>query len=106
MNRRHFLNIIAAGLAAPAVVKAENIMRIWTPPEQAIVNPFAGMWQDEAGTIPVTALGQFVGRWEQESFTLISPLHSRPTVVFVEGRGYGTQYTGNQFMRSIHPVKL
>ena len=107
MNRRHFLSIIAAGLAAPAIVKAENIMRIWTPPERTIVNPFAGMWQDTRRTIPVTAVGQSVAVWDQEFFgTLIAPMHARPKVVFIEGRGYGTEFTGNAYMRSFEPVTL
>jgi hypothetical protein len=106
MNRRHFLSIIAAGLAAPAIVKAENIMRIWTPPEQKIVNPFEGMWQDATGTIPVTAVGQPVGRWDQEFMLLVAPHYARPTAVFVEGRGCGTQFTGSQFMRSAGRVSI
>ena len=33
MNRRNFLKGSAALFAAPAIVKAENIMKIWTPPD-------------------------------------------------------------------------
>jgi hypothetical protein len=90
MNRRHFLSIIAAGLAAPAIVKAENIMRIWTPPEQKIINPFEGMWQDAAGTIPVTAVGQPVGLWKQKYGTLrANSVVSRPFSVLDEKHGAG-----------------
>lgn len=37
MNRRHFLKVILAACAAPAIVKAESIMRIATPKEMRIV---------------------------------------------------------------------
>lgn len=90
MNRRHFLSIIAAGLAAPAIVKAENIMRIWTPPEPKIINPFEGMWQDAAGTIPVTAVGQPVGLWHQKYGTLRAySVVSRPFAVLDKKYGAG-----------------
>lgn len=36
MNRRGFLGAILAGAAAPAVVKAESLMKIWVPPEPKI----------------------------------------------------------------------
>lgn len=36
MNRRGFLKAMLAGMAAPAIVKSENIMKIWTPPEDII----------------------------------------------------------------------
>lgn len=39
MTRRTFLKTTGALFAAPAIVKAENIMKIWTPPEQQIILP-------------------------------------------------------------------
>ncbi len=36
MTRRTFLKASGALFAAPAIVKAENIMKIWTPPEKEI----------------------------------------------------------------------
>lgn len=49
MNRRGFLQSCLALASAPAIVKAERIMRIWTPPQEiilardfAILNP--GQW--------------------------------------------------------------
>ena len=37
ITRRSFLKGTAALFCAPAIVKAENIMKIWTPPEKQIV---------------------------------------------------------------------
>lgn len=37
MNRRGFLKAAGIILAAPAIVKAENIMKIWTPPKDIIL---------------------------------------------------------------------
>ena len=37
MNRRSFLKTAGIILAAPAIVKAENIMKIWTPPSDLVV---------------------------------------------------------------------
>lgn len=37
MNRRGFLKSAGIILAAPAIVKAENIMKIWTPPKDIIL---------------------------------------------------------------------
>ena len=34
MNRRNFL---AALVAAPAIVRSESLMRIWVPPERAVI---------------------------------------------------------------------
>ena len=38
MNRRDFLKTMIAAAAAPAIVKADNIMKIWVPPEKRIIN--------------------------------------------------------------------
>ena len=37
MNRRSFLKGLGILGAAPAIVKAENIMKIWTPPKDIII---------------------------------------------------------------------
>ncbi len=37
MNRRGFLGAMLGLAAAPAIVKAENIMKIWVPPEPSII---------------------------------------------------------------------
>lgn len=37
MNRRGFLKTAGIILAAPAIVRAENIMKIWTPPQDIVV---------------------------------------------------------------------
>jgi len=37
ITRRQFLKASAALVAAPAIVKAENLMPIWVPPEKKIV---------------------------------------------------------------------
>ncbi len=43
MNRRGFLGAILAAAAAPAIVKAESLMKIWVPPEPKILLPDFGM---------------------------------------------------------------
>lgn len=37
ITRRQFLKASAALVAAPAIVKAENLMPVWVPPEKKIV---------------------------------------------------------------------
>lgn len=37
MNRRQFLQAMLAAGAAPAIVKAENLMKIWVPPAPKVV---------------------------------------------------------------------
>ena len=49
MNRRGFLAAMLGAAMAPAVVKAENIMKIWTPPTEIILDPYP-----ELGTEPMT----------------------------------------------------
>lgn len=39
MNRRNFLGAMLAAASAPAVVKAENLMKIFVPPERKILQP-------------------------------------------------------------------
>jgi len=48
MDRRDFLKTILATATAPAIVKADNIMKIWTPPEKKIIYPAI----EEAFNIP------------------------------------------------------
>ena len=40
-TRRNFLKGLGILGAAPAIVQAENIMKIWTPPSQRIVTNFS-----------------------------------------------------------------
>lgn len=40
MNRRGFLGAMLGAAMAPAVVKAENIMKIWVPSQEIIVDPY------------------------------------------------------------------
>lgn len=35
--RRNFLKAAVVVVAAPAIVKAENIMKIWVPPERTVI---------------------------------------------------------------------
>lgn len=37
MNRRNFLKSMIAVASAPAIVKAENIMKVWVPPEKKLI---------------------------------------------------------------------
>lgn len=82
MNRRGFLATMLAAATAPAIVRAESIMVVRRPLVIAapvvpatLPGPFSfdggatwdftaamGLFQDVAGTIPVTAIGQPVGR--------------------------------------------
>jgi hypothetical protein len=47
MKRRDFLKAILATGMAPAIVKAENIMRIYVPPEKKIIMPSALLTPEE-----------------------------------------------------------
>ena len=46
MNRRDFLKTMIAAAAAPAIVKAENIMKVWVPPEKKIITGELGHYND------------------------------------------------------------
>lgn len=37
LSRRRLLATLAAASAAPAIVKAENLMKIWVPPESRFI---------------------------------------------------------------------
>jgi hypothetical protein len=37
MDRRGFIKTMLAAATAPAIVKADNIMRVWVPPEKKII---------------------------------------------------------------------
>ncbi len=40
MNRRGFLGAMLGIAMAPAIVKAENLMKIWTPKQEIITDPY------------------------------------------------------------------
>lgn len=48
MNRRQFLQTSGALFCAPAIVKAENLMKIWVPPEKKIV---VDVFESDFGTL-------------------------------------------------------
>ena len=58
MNRRQFLKNMAALAAVPGIIKAENAMKIWVPPEPIIIlpdNAFERMtWTSNQQTITFT----------------------------------------------------
>jgi hypothetical protein len=60
MNRRGFLQTCLALAAAPSIVRAENIMRIWTPP-QGILVPF-NLADGESHIVRVVCQWAFGGR--------------------------------------------
>ena len=43
MNRRGFLGGILAACAAPAIVRSQNIMRVFAPVESGLLLPVAGL---------------------------------------------------------------
>jgi len=45
MNRRGFLKTSGFIIAAPAIVRAENIMKIWTPPKDDLIVYINGVYQ-------------------------------------------------------------
>jgi hypothetical protein len=45
VSRRTFLKSAGVLLAAPAIVKAENIMKIWTPPKDDLIVYINGVYQ-------------------------------------------------------------
>lgn len=78
--RRGFLGTILAAAAAPAIVRASSLMPIYVPKPRLLYTGELGvlnggfrfiespmlmnggrLWQDAAGTIPVTRVGQPVG---------------------------------------------
>lgn len=48
MTRRQFFQTSAALFCAPAIVKAENLMKIWVPPEKKII---VDVFESDFGTI-------------------------------------------------------
>lgn len=65
MNRRGFLQAMLAASVAPAVVKAENIMKIWVPPEPEIIKPVMTIYDDGAEDFTVESWVQpaTLGTW-------------------------------------------
>lgn len=54
MDRRNFLTSILALGAAPAIVSADNLMKIWVPPEKRITT--LADWARESGAIPASVI--------------------------------------------------
>jgi len=61
MIRRHFLQGMLAACSAPAIVRAESIMRIWVPP-QGVVN--SSQAQENYDDIPALMYRQLILRNE------------------------------------------
>jgi len=53
MNRRNFLKSSVIIAVAPAIVKAENIMKIWVPSEKRIILGFDPGVDDRSGRIQI-----------------------------------------------------
>lgn len=53
MNRRGFLKAAAMIVAAPAIVKAENLMKVWVPPEKKIITPETSVIKISDGILDV-----------------------------------------------------
>lgn len=75
-NRRSFLLGLTTALAAPAVVRAESLMKIWVPPAPKLVVPDKAL-VDHAGHLFDTSTGRVVGWWTQKAgrmtFNYVNP---------------------------------
>ena len=97
MDRRGFLKSMLAAAAAPAIVKAENLMKLYVPPQEIVVPEPVGMTFDGCGDympVPDSAFGD--GDWTMEAWM-------KPTtgewnnVVIVRSDGVVTEYlNGNE----------
>jgi len=70
MNRRGFLKVMLAAAAAPAIVRSENIMKIWTPSQEIITDPYAFAGDEytlESWMQPIT--GVHAGMWYHVGIT-------------------------------------
>ena len=53
MNRRNFFKAMLAAASAPAIVKADSLMKIWVPPEKKIVTlPSSGTFETVCSWTP------------------------------------------------------
>lgn len=109
MNRRGFLQSCLALAAAPAIVRAESIMRIWTPPQE-IVLPHLEFWgaQIEMGGIA----GQYVGsvrlfnrtlsRWELQQITMVADNPNLTPVMRIDPTGLSVESGGKVLSKIAH----
>lgn len=74
ITRRGLITGIAAALAAPAIVKADSLMKLWVPPEPKIIigtdislNPSISV-----GTLIDVASNKMVGWWSLNESGLIN----------------------------------
>ncbi len=91
MNRRGFLSAILAAGAAPAIVRAESLMKIFVPPERKIIQPIGIERYYDVGadfdgdTIPLH-FGNMVWRPELAMMMPISRVEGREQPIIVQPR--------------------
>lgn len=98
VNRRAFLFGATAALAAPAVVQAEALMKLWVPPKPVFVVPPTDSLFGAAGLLNAHEEGYWtptlVWATPTTSFTTLKgePMHYTKTgkTVFVSGIGLAT----------------
>lgn len=66
LSRRTFLLGAATALAAPAVVRAESLMKLWVPPTPKLVTSLDVGGPDYTGHL-YTKEGTIVGWWKQKN---------------------------------------
>lgn len=92
MNRRNFLKGAALTVAAPMIIKASHLMRVWVPPEPEIFTGF------ELGHPYDFIVSQAEDQRIEDSFMLTSKA-SHGDVVWDQGRGEWHMRIGDDWRR-------
>lgn len=113
-SRRAFLLGLGAALAAPAVVRADSLMKLWVPPAPKLITSFddyeEGTWTPKImadGMIYSKGVGRYVkvGRavyftittdipWSPNPISVRNVPHSSPVVVMGSGTPAGQAIIG------------
>ena len=87
MNRRSLLTSLIGALAAPAVVRADNLMKLWVPPEPKII-----VAEQDWGLL-FRQNDDIVGWWKMEKGLV--------TYRYADGRGTKMRGSGHTFSRAL-----
>ena len=77
MNRRGFLGAMLGLAAAPAIVKAENLMKLWVPSQEIITDPYADLgdnytvetWMRPDDSMAASLAGVAMNQWYHVSIS-------------------------------------
>lgn len=104
MNRRSLILGLGAVLATPAIVRAENLMKLWVPPKPKLITSVDLSDEGDWSGFLWTADGEKSGWWRQKSgrfdFRWDDP----------EPTGYWSQGTNNSYesmvqLCNVHKVR-